>query len=118
MLITIVFTVLGLLIWLWIWLNVSNSELKTELEATKLQLKNLITTYNNDTDDLHNKLADALWAKHNLRQELVKVRWELIDAKRTISTLKGKAYTKKDEVNTTDNTKHIPSKKRWRPKKN
>lgn len=124
MLITIIFAVLALLIWIWVWLNINNSNVKDELNITKLQLKNLIDTYNTDTTDLHNKLQNAIWEKHKIRQDLVKFKWELIDAKKTITTLK-EALRKANEpvptpviVNNTDNNKHTEYKKRGRPRKN
>lgn len=113
----IIAALLLLIIAFYLWKIYSDSINKDIIRNLKYQLDNLIKTYNDDTNDLNNKLQDALWAKHNLTQEVVKLKWELIDAKKTISTLKCKEYTKKIVVNNTDNTVHTSAKKRWRPRK-
>jgi hypothetical protein len=38
----------------------TDSNYKTTIADLKIQLDNLIKTYNNDTNDLNNKLQDAL----------------------------------------------------------
>ena len=99
----------------------TDSNYKSTIADLKIQLDNLIKTYNNDTNELNTKLQDALGSKHNLRQEVVKLKWDLIEARRTITTLKNKkvvAYIpteQKIKVNTTDNETHTP--KRGRPRK-
>ena len=99
----------------------TDSNYKTTIADLKIQLDNLIKTYNNDTNDLNNKLQDALGSKHNLRQEVVKLKNDLIEARRIITSLKNNKVittytpTKDVKVNTTNNDTHTP--KRGRPRK-
>jgi len=121
MLVNIILAVLMLAIWVGFWMALTDSNYKSTIADLKIQLDNLIKTYNNDTNDLNNKLQDALWSKHNLRQEVVKLKNDLIEARRTITALKNKkvvAYIpteQKIKVNATDNETHTP--KRGRPRK-
>lgn len=120
MLVNIILAVLMLAIWVGFWMALTDSNYKTTIADLKIQLDNLIKTYNNDTSDLNNKLQDALGSKHNLRQEVVKLKNDLIEARRIITSLKNKkvvTYTPTSEVkvNTTNNDTHTP--KRGRPRK-
>ncbi len=121
MLVNIILAVLMLAIWVGFWMALTDSNYKTTIADLKIQLDNLIKTYNNDTNDLNNKLQDALWSKYNLRQEVVKLKNDLIEARRIISSLKNNKVittytpTKDVKVNTTNNDTHTP--KRGRPRK-
>lgn len=121
MLVNIILAVLMLAIWVGFWMALTDSNYKSTIADLKIQLDNLIKTYNNDTNDLNNKLQDALWSKHNLRQEVVKLKNDLIEARRIITSLKNNKVittytsTKDVKVNTTNNDTHTP--KRGRPRK-
>lgn len=100
-------------------MSVESSSTKNEINMLKMQLDNLVETYNNDTNDLNNKLTNALWEKHNLKLDLIKVKNELIETKKAFRIFKDKVSTPVPipVVNNTDNNKHTEIKKRWRPKK-
>ena len=121
MLVNIILAVLMLAIWVGFWMALTDSNYKTTIADLKIQLDNLIKTYNNDTNDLNNRLQDALWSKHNLRHEVVKLKNDLIEARRIITSLKNNKVittytsTKDVKVNTTNNDTHTP--KRGRPRK-
>ena len=121
MLVNIILAVLMLAIWVGFWMALTDSNYKTTIADLKIQLDNLIKTYNNDTNDLNNKLQDALSSKHNLRQEVVKLKNDLIEARRIITSLKNNKVittytpTRDVKVNTTNNDTHTP--KRGRPRK-
>lgn len=120
MLLNIILAVLMLAIWVGFWMALTDSNYKTTIADLKIQLDNLIKTYNNDTNDLNNKLQDALSSKHNLRQEVVKLKNDLIEARRIITWLKNNKVvtytpTSKVKVNTTNNDTHTP--RRGRPRK-
>jgi len=121
MLVNIILAVLMLAIWVGFWMALTDSNYKTTIADLKIQLDNLIKTYNNDTNDLNNKLQDALWSKYNLKQEIVKLKNDLIEARRIITSLKNNKVittympTKDVKVNTTNNDTHTP--KRGRPRK-
>ena len=121
MLLNIILAVLILALGLGFGMAITNSNYKHTIADLKIQLDNLIKTYNNDTNDLNNKLQDALWSKHNLRQEVVKLKNDLIEARRIITSLKNNKVittytsTRNVKVNTTNNDTHTP--KRGRPRK-
>ena len=121
MLLNIILAVLILALGLGFGMAITDSNHKHTIADLKIQLDNLIKTYNNDTNDLNNKLQDALSSKHNLRQEVVKLKNDLIEARRIITSLKNNKVittytpTKEVKVNTTNNDTHTP--KRGRPRK-
>ena len=121
MLLNIILAVLILALGLGFGMAITNSNYKHTIADLKIQLDNLIKTYNNDTNDLNNKLQDALSSKHNLRQEVVKLKNDLIEARRIITSLKNNKVittytsTRNVKVNTTNNDTHTP--KRGRPRK-
>jgi len=116
----IIVWVLLLVIAFALWEKYADSTNKEIIADLKTQLSNLIDTYNKDTTELNNKLDTVTKERHNLKQDVIKLKNDLIETKKRITNYTSKKLIMvspdKPEVNNTNNENHAP-RKRWRPRK-